>query len=248
MVENILGKGENAGCQDFLLLPKCFQKPPSAGLLKGGFVKSWGCVVKSELFNTQSRLLTTSRKKPFENILGKGENAGCQDFLLLPKSFQKPPSPGLLKGGFVKSWGCVVKSELFNTQSRLLTTSRKKPFENIVGKGENAGCQDFLLLPKCFQKPPSPGLLKGGFVKSWGCVVKSELFNTQSRLLTTSRKKPFENIVGKGENAGNQHFLLFPQRFLLYQRQKSPFELHLFCRLQMLSIWSHPKFCRLVNS
>ena len=24
------------------------------------------------------------------------------------------------------------------------------------------------------------------------------------------RKKPFENIVGKGENAGNQHFLLFP--------------------------------------
>ena len=25
---------------------------------------------------------------------------------------------------------------------------------------------------------------------------------------------PFENIVGKGENAGNQHFLLFPQCFL----------------------------------
>ena len=24
-------------------------------------------------------------------------------------------------------------------------------------------------------------------------------------------EKPFENIVGKGENAGNQHFLLFPQ-------------------------------------
>ena len=23
----------------------------------------------------------------------------------------------------------------------------------------------------------------------------------------------FENIVGKGENAGNQHFLLFPQYF-----------------------------------
>ena len=27
-------------------------------------------------------------------------------------------------------------------------------------------------------------------------------------------KKLFENIAGKGENAGNQHFLLFPQRFL----------------------------------
>ena len=29
----------------------------------------------------------------------------------------------------------------------------------------------------------------------------------------------------KGENAGNQHFLLFPQYFLLYQREKSSFML-----------------------
>ena len=33
-------------------------------------------------------------------------------------------------------------------------------------------------------------------------------------------KKPFENIVEKRENAGNQHFLLFPQCFLPYQRKK----------------------------
>ena len=32
--------------------------------------------------------------------------------------------------------------------------------------------------------------------------------------------------MGKGENAGNQHFLLFPQYFLPYQRQKSSIELH----------------------
>ena len=32
--------------------------------------------------------------------------------------------------------------------------------------------------------------------------------------LTTLRKHPFENIAGKGENAGNQHFLLFQQSFL----------------------------------
>ena len=37
---------------------------------------------------------------------------------------------------------------------------------------------------------------------------------TQSRLLMTLRKKPFENIVGEGENAGYQHFLLFSQCFL----------------------------------
>ena len=36
----------------------------------------------------------------------------------------------------------------------------------------------------------------------------------------TLRKKPFENIVGQGENADNQHFLLFPQCFLPYQGQK----------------------------
>ena len=32
-------------------------------------------------------------------------------------------------------------------------------------------------------------------------------------------EKPFENIVGKEENAGNQHFLLFPQCFQSYERQ-----------------------------
>ena len=37
------------------------------------------------------------------------------------------------------------------------------------------------------------------------------LVKTQSGLLTTQRKKIVENIVGRGENAGNQHFLLFQQ-------------------------------------
>ena len=51
-------------------------------------------------------------------------------------------------------------------------------------------------------------------------------------------KKPFENIVGKGENAGNQHFLLFPQCFLPFTKQISKFQSRLFCRLHMLSILS----------
>ena len=38
MVENILGKGENAGYQHFLLFPKCFQKPPFSESLKVGTV------------------------------------------------------------------------------------------------------------------------------------------------------------------------------------------------------------------
>ena len=36
---------------------------------------------------------------------------------------------------------------------------------------------------------------------SW--VHNLALFTTQSRLLTTLKEKAFENIVGKGENAGN---------------------------------------------
>ena len=46
------------------------------------------------------------------------------------------------------------------------------------------------------------------------------ILTTQSQLLTTLRKKFFENIVEKRENADNQHFLLLLQCFLPYQEQK----------------------------
>ena len=39
-------------------------------------------------------------------------------------------------------------------------------------------------------------------------IVADQNSSTQSRLLTTLYKKCFENIEGKAENAGNQHFLL----------------------------------------
>ena len=61
-------------------------------------------------------------------------------------------------------------------------------------------------------------------------------------------KKPFENFVGKGENAGNQHFLLFLQCFLPFSEQISVLQSHLFCRQQMLSIWTSLKICHLVKS
>ena len=37
-VENTVEKGENAGCQHFLLFPQCFQKPFSLGSFKVGIV------------------------------------------------------------------------------------------------------------------------------------------------------------------------------------------------------------------
>ena len=53
--------------------------------------------------------------------------------------------------------------------------------------------------------------------------------------------KPLENIVGKGENAGYQHFLLFPQCFLPIPKLPSVFNYILFCHLQMLSVWTSLK-------
>ena len=58
----------------------------------------------------------------------------------------------------------------------------------------------------------------------------------------TLKKKPFKNIVGKGVNAGNQHFLLFPQCFLPFPKQISIFQSHSFCHLQMLSISTRSNF------
>ena len=46
--------------------------------------------------------------------------------------------------------------------------------ENIVGKGENAGYQKFLLFPHCFQRAFSPRV-----IKSRDCVVKSLTYTKQ---------------------------------------------------------------------
>ena len=62
----------------------------------------------------------------------------------------------------------------------------------------------------------------------------------------TLKHRAFKNIVGKGENAGNRHFVLFPQYFLAFPDQISNFDSHLFCRLQMLSIWTGQKVKGLV--
>ena len=53
-----------------------------------------------------------------------------------------------------------------------------------------------------------------------------KLFPTQSRLLTTPKKEPFDNSVGKGENAGNQHFLLFLQYYLPIPKRMPVVKLH----------------------
>ena len=47
--------------------------------------------------------------------------------------------------------------------------------------------------------------------------------------------KPYRNILGKGENAGDHQFLLFTQYFLSYKRQISTaFKEESNCRFQAL--------------
>ena len=93
-----------------------------------------------------------------------------------------------------------------------------------VRKGENARNNKFF----------SKGLFLR-IVKPGNFLIKSLVYTTQSRLLLTLNKKSLEKIVGKGENAGDQHFLLFPQCFLpSFPNLISLFHSLLFCHLQIL--------------
>ena len=48
--------------------------------------------------------------------------------------------------------------------------------ENIMGKGEHAGYQHFLLFPQCFQKVSFPGALKGSIVRKRVNEFRPEFF------------------------------------------------------------------------
>ena len=48
-------------------------------------------------------------------------------------------------------------------------------------------------------------------------------------------RKLYENIVGKGVNAGNQQFLLFPTMFSIQGGGVIPFHPYCICRLHFLS-------------
>ena len=90
---------------------------------------------------------------------------------------------------------------------------RYAPDLSMRGHKKGIGNQYFPTFLQCFLR----------FLRHILSAEVYQLFTTPSRLLTTLRKKSFENIVGKGENAGNQHFLLFPQCFLPCQNTKNIF-------------------------
>ena len=98
---------------------------------------------------------------------------------------------------------------------------KKVPYreENIVRKGEIACYKQFLLFSQCFTHLYIFSASKCGIVNVWQWVKPYHTITTSNDL-----KKPFESIVRKGENAGMQHFLLFPQCFLLFSNQMSIFD------------------------
>ena len=56
---------------------------------------------------------------------------------------------------------------------------------------------------------------------------KGLILNHTITTFNDPKEESVENIVGKEENAGNQHFLLFPQCFLPFPKQISIFDTHL---------------------
>ena len=98
-----------------------------------------------------------------ENIVGKGENAGHQHFLFFPQCF--------LKASLSRSFNSLPNGKILNVTKlkafadNKLNIAKMKIFlfdrvENAVAKGENAGYQHFLLFPQCFPKPSSLGSIK----------------------------------------------------------------------------------------
>ena len=88
-------------------------------------------------------------------------------------------------------------------------TLRKKTFENNVGKEEDAGIQRFLFSHTLFYPLRLNSLPNDKFL-DWSKLKAFANNNLKMKILFGW----VENIVGKGENAGYQHFLLFSQCFL----------------------------------
>ena len=101
-------------------------------------------------------------------------------------------------------------------------------FDRVENIGENAGllqCFQRVLFLLCFQRVLYPGSSEVGIVSEGVNSLLNDKIQDWSKLkapadnkIKATEKSKFvsqrvENIVRKGENAGHQHFLLFPSCF-----------------------------------
>ena len=175
---------------------------------------------------TQYRISMHERYIAVENVVREGEIACNKQFLLFSQCFLP----------FMALHFKMSSAICFNlNQSKILLSGSKIL---LSGYGLRNGlirkslCADALTLYhtiRTFNAPKEAGLGK--------------------HCLTTLKKTPFKNIVGKGENAGDQHFLLFPQCFQPFLKPSFDFFFYpnLLSLLQVLSISTSLKFCCLVR-
>ena len=163
--------------------------------------------------------------KSFENTVGKGEIAHNKQFLLFLQCFLP----------FCRTFHLFCLSKYCHLQAlsiwkglKFVVWGRLKINDNFVfDKVENV----FRLRRNC--RFSTLSFIR--VVKTQGCVSIGQCFITQSRLLTTLRKKPFEKIIGKGELLETSIFS-FSQCFLIISKQISITQLNLFSCLQVLLI------------
>ena len=149
-----------------------------------------------------------------KNNVGKGENDGFKHFL---------PFPTISSTGFFPNIenfrDCSVKSKTSNKQSCVVTSIAKK----LLGE-KNCGCKHFLLFQQLFlffpgQIPSSKShSIHYLFTErqNFRLVQIQNICRRQNKCWSKIMKAVYgrvESIVGKGENAGYQHFLFFPQCF-----------------------------------
>ena len=124
--------------------------------------------------------------------MAKGENAPNQHFLLFPQCSTLPKANFSFRVtlilssanafNFDKSKILLFAKELKAFAHDKINMTEKLKFHlewvelNIVGKGENAGYQQFLLSPQCFQKDSYTELLKVEIV--WERVKRTKNFKT----------------------------------------------------------------------
>ena len=96
--------------------------------------------------------------------------------------------------------------------------------ENNVRKEETAGYQHFFIFPQCFQKACFSRVLQVWIIWLLNSLPNDKILD-QSNLkaladhkINVNEKLYFdlgrvENMIGKGKNPGNLHFLLFPECF-----------------------------------
>ena len=202
-----MGTGENAGNLRFLRFHTIFS------------------LVFSESFPKQALVFTCLQYKSFENTVGKGEIARNEQFLLFPKCF-------------LPIWRTFCHFHQ-GQNCRLQTLSVLKSLKFVVWERVKGLCQKgsalFILwfeLIIFVDSMDNNGntlhvYLKGSVVAEKPMQVFNSLPNnkildlskfkafTDDKLNVTQKLKfdlgSIESIVEKGENAGYQHFFLFPQ-------------------------------------